>query len=58
MEFIAIDKLYPLKFTPIYQERMWGGSLMTEVLKRNVPAGKDPIGESWELVDRDGEGSV
>ena len=58
MEFIAIDKLYPLKFTPIYQERMWGGSLMTEVLKRNVPAGKDPIGESWELVDRDGEVSV
>lgn len=50
---------YPLKFEPIYMTRMWGGSMMTEVLNRNVPFnGIDPIGESWELVDREGEQSV
>ena len=58
MKFVAIDNLYPLKFTPIYQERIWGGTQMSEVLKRDVPAGNDPIGESWELVDREGEVSV
>ena len=57
-DFVDFSRLYPLKFTPIYQERIWGGSQMTEVLHRDVPAGKDPIGESWELVDRDGENSV
>ena len=31
---------------------------MTEILRREVPAGKEPIGESWELVDRDGEVSI
>ncbi|MGJ8639450.1 MAG: type I phosphomannose isomerase catalytic subunit [Opitutaceae bacterium] len=42
----------PLKFTPIYQERVWGGTDFTTKLGReDVPAGK-VIGESWEIVDR------
>ena len=50
---------YPLKFVPIYMTRMWGGTMMTDILKREVPFnGIDPVGESWELVDRDGEQSV
>ncbi len=50
--------LSPLKFLPIYQERIWGGTLMPEVLGREVPAGAAPVGESWELSDRDGAVSV
>lgn len=51
-EFLDKSKLYPLKFEPIYQERIWGGTLMTDILQREVPAGNEPIGESWELSDR------
>ncbi len=51
-------ELYPMCFTPIYKERMWGGDQLVSVLKRTLPAGNNPIGESWELVDRDDEQSV
>lgn len=54
-----MNSFYPLKFAPIYMKRMWGGTMMTDLLERDVPFnGVDPIGESWELVDRDGEQSV
>ena len=53
-EFVAVEKLYPLKFAPIYQERIWGGNQMNEVLKRELPPHSLPIGEAWELCDRDG----
>ena len=39
------------KFTPIYQERVWGGRGLESSLGRDLPGGK-VIGESWELVDR------
>lgn len=42
--------IYPLKFQPIYKERIWGGTLLREVFGRETPAGKR-IGESWELTD-------
>ncbi len=51
-------QLYPLRFAPIYMARMWGGTQMAEILGRNVPVAAEPIGESWELVDRPGEQSV
>ncbi|MEX0324108.1 MAG: type I phosphomannose isomerase catalytic subunit [Puniceicoccaceae bacterium] len=38
-------------FTPIYQERVWGGSNFETTLGRELPADK-VIGESWEIVDR------
>jgi mannose-6-phosphate isomerase len=38
-------------FTPLYQERIWGGSSFHTLFKRALPEGKK-IGESWELVDR------
>jgi mannose-6-phosphate isomerase len=41
-----------LRFTPIYQERVWGGRGLEKVLGRDLPADK-VIGESWELVDRE-----
>jgi mannose-6-phosphate isomerase len=38
-------------FTPIYQERVWGGTNFDSKLGRTLPADK-VIGESWEIVDR------
>lgn len=40
-----------LDFTPIYQERVWGGRALESALGRSLPEGK-VIGESWEIVDR------
>ncbi|MGB0371905.1 MAG: type I phosphomannose isomerase catalytic subunit [Opitutales bacterium] len=38
-------------FSPIYQERVWGGTNFESKLGRSLPEGK-VIGESWEMVDR------
>lgn len=38
---------YPLKFTPILQEKIWGGSKLKTLL--NKASDKNNIGESWEL---------
>jgi len=43
--------MHPIKFKPIYQERVWGGRTLADKLDRDQP-GDGPIGESWELVDR------
>ncbi|MCQ2378674.1 MAG: class I mannose-6-phosphate isomerase [Victivallaceae bacterium] len=52
-------ELYPMKFTPIYKERIWGGHAMKEVLGRDLPATATPVGEAWEISDReDGESIV
>jgi mannose-6-phosphate isomerase len=48
---------YPLKFKPIYQERLWGGDWHQRALGAPVPA-QAKIGESWEISDRPGENSV
>jgi mannose-6-phosphate isomerase len=47
----AANALYPLKFVPIYKQKVWGGRTLAG-LGRQLP-GNDatPIGESWELVD-------
>ncbi len=43
--------LYPLKFEPLYQPKVWGGRRI-ESLGRSLPGDEtSPIGESWELVD-------
>ena len=44
--------LYPLKFEPIYQYRIWGGRRLENLLSKSLPP-KDPIGEAWILSDRD-----
>lgn len=49
--------LYPLKFTPIYKEKVWGGRRL-EMMGRNLPGTDETtIGESWEIADL-GETSV
>lgn len=43
--------MYPLKFEPIYKEKVWGGRTL-EKLGRKLPGdGRTLIGESWELAD-------
>jgi mannose-6-phosphate isomerase len=50
-------QVYPLKFQPIYKERLWGGTLLREVFGRETPKNKR-IGESWELSDLPDDKSV
>jgi len=49
-------KIYPLQFTPIFKERIWGGTKLKTVLNKEIPEGK--IGESWELSTVPGDISV
>ncbi|MHC4069438.1 MAG: type I phosphomannose isomerase catalytic subunit [Planctomycetota bacterium] len=42
--------VYPLKFKPIYKQRIWGGQKLKEFFKKDLPEGQE-IGESWELAD-------
>jgi mannose-6-phosphate isomerase len=43
--------LYPLKFAPIYQYRLWGGRRLENLLSEPLPINQ-PIGEAWLLSDR------
>ena len=43
--------LYPLKFEPIYQYRLWGGRNLKHLLSKPLPP-DEPIGEAWVLSDR------
>jgi mannose-6-phosphate isomerase len=49
--------LYPLRFEPIYQYRLWGGRRLADLLTAPLP-GSGPIGEAWVLSDRDDHPSV
>ena len=49
--------LYPIRFEPIYQYRIWGGRQLADLLTAPLPA-KDPIGEAWVLSDRDDHASL
>jgi mannose-6-phosphate isomerase len=44
--------LYPLRFDPIYQYRLWGGRRLAAILSAPLP-GDGSIGEAWVLSDRD-----
>ena len=43
-------EVYPLKFKPIFKQRIWGGQKLREYFGKDIPAG-EKIGESWELTD-------
>ena len=49
--------LYPLRFEPIYQYRLWGGRRLADVLTAPLPS-DGPIGEAWILSDRDDHQSL
>lgn len=48
--------LYPLKFEPIYLEKIWGGNRIKNLLNRKYDLKN--CGESWELSGVDGNISV
>lgn len=41
----------PLRFEPLYQDRIWGARNLGTQMGRSLPEGRR-IGESWEIVDR------
>lgn len=43
--------LYPLRFEPIYQYRLWGARHLSGLFSAPLP-GNGPIGEAWVLSDR------
>lgn len=45
------EVLYPLRFKPIFQYRLWGGRALGPFLGAALP-GDGPIGEAWILSDR------
>ncbi len=51
-----LTPLYPLRFEPIYQYRLWGGRRLADLLNAPLP-GDGPIGEAWILSDRDDHSS-
>ena len=54
---ICCVKAYPLKFRPIYKQRIWGGQKLREVFDKDLPP-FEKIGESWELADLPDDKSV
>jgi len=48
--------LYPLQFAPILKERIWGGTRLKTVLRKNAQT--QHCGESWELSGVQGDISV
>ena len=46
-----------LEFIPLYIKRVWGGRNLQSKLGRKLPQ-KDPIGESWEIVDHNDDQSI
>lgn len=51
-----MNELYPIKFEPIFKEKVWGGDRLNKIIGKNVK-GKH-IGESWELSGITGSVSV
>tara|TARA_B110001450_G_scaffold245380_1_gene258352 strand:+ start:725 stop:1696 length:972 start_codon:yes stop_codon:yes gene_type:complete len=49
-------KLHPLKFTPLYKYRIWGGEKLKTKLNKTYT--EENIGESWEISDVSGDETV
>jgi mannose-6-phosphate isomerase len=47
----------PIVFEPIAMERVWGGRRFESVLGKTIPNGT-PVGEIWEIVDREDAQSI
>lgn len=48
--------LYPIKFTPILKDKLWGGQKLKTLL--NKESDLSNIGESWEISDVEGDVSI
>ncbi|APG59494.1 type I phosphomannose isomerase catalytic subunit [Christiangramia salexigens] len=47
---------YPIKFNPILQDKIWGGSKLRDILNKDTK--RDKVGESWEISGVEGNISV
>jgi len=52
-----MQQLYPLKFYPIYKDKLWGGTRFEELLGRK-DVGTETCGESWEISSVQGDLSI
>lgn len=48
--------LYPLKFSPILKDKIWGGTKLKTLFDKSAET--DKLGESWELSGYEGDESV
>lgn len=46
-----------ISFKPIYKKRIWGGQMLAKRLGRPIPKDQ-PIGESWDISDREDDQSI
>ena len=53
---MALKALYPIKFQPIFKEKIWGGNKLKSVLEKETDG--ESVGESWEISDIDGDTSI
>ncbi len=51
-----MNTLYPLKFTPILKDKIWGGKKLKSILNKSNAS--DTCGESWEISGYDDDFSV
>jgi mannose-6-phosphate isomerase len=49
-------KLHPLKFSPVFKYRLWGGDKLKSVLNKEYS--ESNIGESWEISDVENDETV
>lgn len=47
---------YPIKFKPILQDKIWGGSKLRDILNKETI--RDRVGESWEISGIEGNISI
>jgi mannose-6-phosphate isomerase len=52
-----MDGLYPLKFAPIFKDKIWGGNKLNSVLNKDFGQLSN-CGESWEISGVDGNVSI
>jgi len=50
------NTLYPIKFSPILKDKIWGGQKLNAIL--NKDSDLPNIGESWEISDVEGDTSM
>jgi mannose-6-phosphate isomerase len=50
------SELYLLRFDPILKEKVWGGKKLKQLFNKKSPS--DKTGESWEISDVEGSGSI
>ncbi|MGJ5642288.1 type I phosphomannose isomerase catalytic subunit [Formosa sp. S-31] len=50
------DFLYPIKFTPILKDKIWGGDKLKSLLNKDHKLPN--AGESWEISDVEGDTSI